>query len=171
MTDVSRSFGGVHAVEHASFVVTTESVTGLIGPNGAGKSTMCNLIAGSLAPDEGSVRYAGQEVAGRHAHELARLGLLRDVSDLERIRTADRDREPAGGGRRQARREPFGVRCSGVGTGGWERANLDRARLLLQEFDLLHIADQRAGELSGGQKRLVEIMRAIIAAPKSALAR
>ena len=166
VTDVSRSFGGVHAVEHASFVVTTESVTGLIGPNGAGKSTMCNLIAGSLAPDEGSVRYAGQEVAGRHAHELARLGLLRTFqtsSEFGRLTVTENLLVGAGAKRGGTLR---GALLGRRYWGAEERANLDRARLLLQEFDLLHIADQRAGELSGGQKRLVEIMRAIIAAPK-----
>jgi ABC-type branched-subunit amino acid transport system ATPase component len=166
VTDVSRTFGGVHAVDHASFLVGAASITGLIGPNGAGKSTICNVIAGLLAPDKGSVRYAGREVAGRSPHELARMGLLRTFqasSEFGRL-TVTENLLVAGRAERGAT-----LRGALLGQRYWgaeERANLERARILLEEFGLLPIADQRAGELSGGQKRLVEITRAIMAAPR-----
>jgi ABC-type branched-subunit amino acid transport system ATPase component len=164
--DVSRAFVGVHAVDHASFLVGDKSITGLIGPNGAGKSTMCNVIAGLLRPDTGSVRYAGEEVIGRRPYELARMGLLRTFqasSEFARL-TVTENLLVAAGSRRGGT-----LRGAMLGRRYWgaeQKAHLERARDLLGEFDLLPIADQRAGELSGGQKRLVEIMRAIIAAPK-----
>jgi ABC-type branched-subunit amino acid transport system ATPase component len=165
VSDVSRSFGGVHAVDHASFVVETGSITGLIGPNGAGKSTMCNLIAGLLAPDEGSVRYGGEEIAGRRPYDLARMGLLRTFqtsSEFGRL-TVTENLLVAGGAERGGTLK--GALLGRRFWGAEERANLERTRTLLEEFNLLPIADQRAGELSGGQKRLVEIMRAIMATP------
>ncbi len=67
---VSRAFGGVRAVNDASFEVAEGSITGLIGPNGAGKSTMCNVIAGVLRPDRGWLEYAGNEIAGKRPYEL-----------------------------------------------------------------------------------------------------
>jgi branched-chain amino acid transport system permease protein len=166
VTDVSRTFGGVQAVDRASFLVGVRSITGLIGPNGAGKSTMCNVIAGLLRPDTGSVRYAGREVAGRRSHELARMGLLRTFqasSEFGQLTVAE-NLLVAAGSKRGGR-----LRGALLGRRYWEpeeRTNLDRVRTLLEEFKLLHIADQRAGELSGGQKRLVEIMRAMMAVPK-----
>lgn len=163
---LSRSFGGVHAVNNASFEVAEGSITGLIGPNGAGKSTVCNVIAGVLSPDEGSVRYAGSEVAGRRPYQLARLGLLRTFqtsSEFSRLTVTENLLVAAGA--------PRGGTLWGalLGPRWWraeERAALERAGSLLDEFGLLEIADEPAGRLSGGQKRLVEIMRAIIASPR-----
>jgi ABC-type branched-subunit amino acid transport system ATPase component len=163
---VSRGFGGVRAVHDASFEVAEGSITGLIGPNGAGKSTVCNVVAGVLRPDEGSVRYAGREVSGRRPYQLARLGLLRTFqmsSEFTRLTVTENLLVAAGA--------PRGGTLRGALLGRWywraeERAALQRARTLLEEFGLLAIADEPAGRLSGGQKRLVEIMRAIIASPR-----
>lgn len=120
VADVSRAFGGVHAVDHASFVVGAATVTGLIGPNGAGKSTMCNLIAGVLRPDGGSVQYHGQEIAGRHPYELARMGLLRTFqtsSEFGRL-TVTENLLVAAGSRLG---DSSGALCAAVGTGGLKR--------------------------------------------------
>jgi ABC-type branched-subunit amino acid transport system ATPase component len=163
---VSRAFEGVHAVEDASFRVEPASITGLIGPNGAGKSTMCNVIAGLLRPDAGSIKYGGEEVSGKHPYELARMGLLRTFqssSEFVRLTVTENLMVAAGAARRHR------VLAALRGRRHWareERHDLERAQALLEDFNLLHIADQRAGQLSGGQKRLVELMRAIIAAPK-----
>jgi ABC-type branched-subunit amino acid transport system ATPase component len=166
---VSRSFGGVHAVDNATFSVARSTVTGLIGPNGAGKSTMCNLIAGALSPDAGSIRYEGRDVAGGPPHRLAAMGLLRTfqvssefrrLTVTENLLTAIRGQRGASlGGALRGRRH----------WAGEERRNIERVRVTLDEFGLTRIADQVAGELSGGQKRLLEMMRALVARPRMLL--
>ncbi len=166
---VSRSFGGVHAVANASFAVDRATVTGLIGPNGAGKSTMCNLIAGALNPDSGSIRYDKQEIAGRPPHALARLGLLRTFqlsSEFRRL-TVTENLLVAIRGQRGA--TFWGALRGRRYWGPEEKRNLELARNVLEEFDLTRIADDLAGELSGGQKRLLEIMRALVARPRMLL--
>ncbi|MDE3025487.1 MAG: ATP-binding cassette domain-containing protein, partial [Acidobacteriota bacterium] len=75
--DVVRSFGGVRAVDGASFDVAAGSITGLIGPNGAGKSTLFNCVAGSLRPDSGRIVFAGRRIDRRPPHRVARAGLVR----------------------------------------------------------------------------------------------
>ena len=75
--DLTKSFGGVHAVRNCTFSVPEGQVVGLIGPNGAGKSTVVDLVSGFGRPDSGSVRFAGQSLAGRHPDVISRLGLIR----------------------------------------------------------------------------------------------
>jgi ABC-type branched-subunit amino acid transport system ATPase component len=164
--DLHIDFGGVHAVDGASFSIPAGAVTGLIGPNGAGKSTALKLIAGGLRPTRGRIVLDGEDIAGLPAHEVARRGLIRTfqlssefahLTVLENLLVAAPDQRGAT------------LRGALRGKRYW-RPNQDellvRARALLDEFELSHAADQYAGELSGGQKRLVEIMRALMAAPK-----
>lgn len=75
--EVSKSFGGVRAVDGCSLSVQPRTLTGLIGPNGAGKSTLFNLIAGLYAPDSGSVLFEGQHIEGLRAHAVVRRGLVK----------------------------------------------------------------------------------------------
>ncbi len=160
------AFRGVHAVDGASFAVAPSTITGLIGPNGAGKSTTLDAIAGSLRPTGGRVRYDGRDVTGRPAHQLAREGLIRTFqlsSEFARLTVLENLLVAAPRQR--------GASVGGALLGGrWWRRQQDelvrRARSILAEFGLSATADQYAGELSGGQKRLVEIMRALMAEPR-----
>jgi ABC-type branched-subunit amino acid transport system ATPase component len=164
--DLSRDFGGVHAVDGLSFELAPGQVTGLIGPNGAGKSTALKLIAGAIRPGAGQVVVDGVNVAGRHAHTVARLGVIRTfqhtsefarLTVLENLLTAapGQPGDSLGGallGRRHSRAR--------------QRELLDEAWSLLADFGLTDAADSYAGKLSGGQRRLVEIMRALMARPR-----
>jgi len=164
--DLSRGFGGVQAVDGLSFDLAPGQVTGLIGPNGAGKSTALKLIAGAIAPSSGKVLVDGVNVAGWPAHKVARLGVIRTfqhtsefgrLTVLENLLTAapGQPGDSFGGallGRRHARAR--------------QQELLARAWALLTDFQLTAAADSYAGQLSGGQRRLVEIMRALMAQPR-----
>ena len=167
VSGLTKHFGGVYAVDHCSFVAPEGQVTGLIGPNGAGKSTAIDLISGFKLPDEGTVVFKGHAVQGRPPHVIARLGLIRTfqaprewpgLTVLENVVMANWD--PG--------RESF-VR-SLVGEGRQQRQRsvdeLARAREIINEFGLTKLLNERAGNLSGGQKRLVEFARIRMAQPQ-----
>src|SRR5579885_2542506 len=167
--DVYCAFGGVHAVDGASFDVRAGTITGLIGPNGAGKSTMLNMIAGAIAPDAGSILFDGVEIAGQPSYRVARLGLMRTFqlsSEFARLTVLENLLVAAPGQRGEA---PWRAL---LGPRAWRReesALVERARELLYRFDMGAKEDEYAGNLSGGQKRLVEIMRGLMAEPRMLL--
>jgi ABC-type branched-subunit amino acid transport system ATPase component len=164
--DLFKHFGGVAAVDGCSFSAPRLKVTGLIGPNGAGKSTAIDLISGFKLPDSGTVMFGGREIQGRPPHEIARLGVIRtfqtprewaSLSVLENVALSQWD-----AGRETLRTAIWGL------TGAQRRASsaeLERAREILAEFDLIRLRNERAGALSGGQKRLLEFARIRMVAP------
>jgi ABC-type branched-subunit amino acid transport system ATPase component len=163
------TLSGVRAVDGVSFSVPAGTIIGLIGPNGAGKSTTLKLIAGSLRPDSGHVRYAGHDITGRPAHQIARRGLVRTFqlsSEFARLTVLENLLVAA------VRQRGASVAGALAGKRYWraQEAQLTaRARQLLAEFHMSHVIDSYAGQLSGGQKRIVEIMRALMAAPRMLL--
>ncbi len=165
--ELSKHFGGVQAVDACSFTAAQGQITGLIGPNGAGKSTAIDLVSGFKLPDTGTVLFEGNHVQGRSPHRIARMGMIRTfqtprewpaLSVLENILLA----------RFNARRERFwrSLRGRTKPERGTDREELDRARSILDEFGLLQLRNERAGNLSGGQKRLVEFARIRMAEPR-----
>jgi branched-chain amino acid transport system permease protein len=163
--DLTRNFGGVHAVAGVSIEVRRGTLTGLIGPNGAGKSTLLAMLAGTLPVTSGRVIYAGSDVTTLPAYRRARLGLVRTfqlASEFKRLTVMEnllsavpRHRGDTLAGALRGRRYWRGD----------EEAAIDRARALLDRFGLSGYADTYAGDLSGGQRRLTEIMRALMAEP------
>ncbi|MDQ2959466.1 MAG: ABC transporter ATP-binding protein [Candidatus Dormibacteraeota bacterium] len=160
-----RTFGGVKAVDGVSFEVRAGEVAGLIGPNGAGKSTVLDLVAGALRPESGSIRFDGNEVTGLAPHQLARRGIIRtfqnargfsNLTVMENLLTAaSRPRGDSLGG-------------ALLGPRWWrsdQRRLVAEARVLLDRFDMRRMEDTYAKSLSGGQRRLVDIMRALMAKP------
>jgi branched-chain amino acid transport system permease protein len=163
--DLTRDFGGVRAVDGVSIAFPAGRLSGLIGPNGAGKSTMLAMLAGTLVPSSGVVRYLGDEVTAMPAYQRARAGLVRTfqlaseykrLTVLENLLSAVPDQQ--GNSLRGALMGPRYWRSQ-------EEANIARAEALIDQFGLGSLADAYGGELSGGQRRLVEIMRALMAEP------
>ncbi|MGH7757927.1 MAG: ABC transporter ATP-binding protein [Candidatus Dormibacteria bacterium] len=160
------SFGGVRAVQGASFAVPARGITGLIGPNGAGKSTVLNLVAGAIPTRSGSVRFLGQELGSLPSYRRARLGLIRTFqlsSEFARLTVLENLLVAAPPIRGERLREAL------RGRRYWQQAEweaVERAREVLARFDMARLEDEYAGNLSGGQKRLVEIMRGVMAQPK-----
>jgi branched-chain amino acid transport system ATP-binding protein len=164
---LTKRFGGVIAVDACSFEAPLGQVTGLIGPNGAGKSTAIDLISGFKLPDSGTVLFKGRAIQGLPPHQISRLGLIRTfqsprewpgLSVLENVVMARWD--PG--------REGFFGGVIGLGRTHRVKAEneLTHAREILDEFGLSALRNERAGNLSGGQKRLVEFARIRMAAPE-----
>jgi ABC-type branched-subunit amino acid transport system ATPase component/ABC-type branched-subunit amino acid transport system permease subunit len=164
--DVTRDFGGVRAVDGVSFSVRRGTLTGLIGPNGAGKSTLLAMLAGTLPASSGRVRYQGQDVTRLPAYRRARLGLVRTfqlASEFKRLTVMENLLSAVPGNRGDSFRGAL------AGRRHWrvdEAAAIGRAQALLAQFGLDGYANTYAGDLSGGQRRLVEIMRALMAEPR-----
>ncbi len=162
---VTRDFGGVRAVAGVSIQVRKGTLTGLIGPNGAGKSTLLAMLAGTLPVTSGVIRYQGQDVTGKPAFRRARLGLVRTfqlASEFKRLTVMENLLSAVPGNRGDT------FRGSLLGRRYWqadETAAIIRAEAILGRFGLEPFANHYAGDLSGGQRRLVEIMRALMADP------
>ncbi len=166
---VVREFGGVRAVDGVSFQVRKGTLTGLIGPNGAGKSTLLAMLAGTLPVTSGTIVYEGRDITGVPAFRRARLGLVRTfqlASEFKRLTVMENLLSAVPGNRGDT------FRGSLLGKRYWqadETAAIARAEAILQRFGLEQFANHYAGDLSGGQRRLVEIMRALMAEPATLL--
>jgi branched-chain amino acid transport system permease protein len=162
---LSREFGGVHAVHEVSFSVRKGTLTGLIGPNGAGKSTLLAMLAGTLRVSSGKVLYQGADVTSVAAFRRARMGLVRTfqlASEFKRLTVMENLMSSVQGNRGDSF---LGAMAGRRYWGRDEDAAVARASALLERFGLSDYANNYAGDLSGGQRRLVEIMRALMAEP------
>jgi ABC-type branched-subunit amino acid transport system ATPase component len=164
-TGLTRTFEGVRAVDDVSMTFERGRLTGIIGPNGAGKSTALAMLAGTLRPTAGTIVYRDHDVTRMPAHRRARLGLVRTfqlASEFKRLTVIENLLSAIPGQRGET------VKGALLGRRYWgaqERAAIDQATTMLERFGLVDIADRYAGDLSGGQRRLVEIMRALMADP------
>lgn len=160
---LQRSFGGLHAVDIDHLEIERHTVTSLIGPNGAGKTTLFNLLTGFDKPDAGEWHLDGGALVGIAAFQVARRGMVRTFQltrSLARLTVMDNMLVAA--------KDHKGEGLWGSLVGGWhatERANEERARELLERFGLDHMADEFAGSLSGGQRKLLEMARALMMDP------
>ena len=159
-------YGGVHAVRGASLRVDVPEIVGLIGPNGAGKSSLLAAIGGQAEIASGSVRLLGRDVTNLGVHKRARLGIVRtfqSASVFDRL-TVFENLMVAGVGHAGA---ALRQACSG-GRGTRDAATAARADALrvLDEFELTDMIDSYGAELSGGQRRLVEMARCLMYHPK-----
>jgi ABC-type branched-subunit amino acid transport system ATPase component len=163
--DVSRSFHGVPAVAGVSFALQPGRLTGLIGPNGAGKSTTLAMLAGTLPVSGGTIRYLGEDITTMPAYKRARSGLVRTfqlASEFKKLTVLENLLSAVPSERGDSMRGALlGRRYWGAEE---ERATVD-AVAMLERFGLTQYANHYAGDLSGGQRRLVEIMRALMARP------
>lgn len=162
---VVKSFGGLRAVDDCSFSVAAGSITALIGPNGAGKTTVFHLISGLLHPDGGEISFRGERVDGLRPHTVSHRGITRTFQiprELERLTVLEN------------------VLVYGKGQSGerlpaalfarprfWreERALVRRAEEILGLVQLADLAHEYAAHLSGGQKKLLELARVLMADP------
>ena len=162
VTDLHKHFGGVHAVDGASIEIKTGTITGLIGPNGAGKTTLFNVIAGAFPPTSGKVELDGEDITGLPAHQLFHKGLLRTFQIAHEFSTLSvRDNlmmvppNQPGESLLGAWFQPSAVRRS-------EAEIRDKVDDVLEFLNLTHLTEERAGNLSGGQKKLLELGRTMM---------
>ena len=161
---IVRSFGGLHAVDVEHLEIQRGTITGLIGPNGAGKTTLFNLLTGFDKPNAGRWSFDGRNIGGLPAHKVARAGMVRTfqlTKALAKLRVIDNMLLGSGG----QTGERF---LSALIPPLWrdqERDSTARAEDLLERFNLAHMRNEFAGELSGGQRKLLEMARALMASP------
>ena len=167
-----KRFGGITAVDGATFEVEEGSLTGLIGPNGAGKSTTFNCITGVHGPNDGIIYFKGEDITGLEPYEIAQRGLVRtfqiareleDMTVLENLMLAPKNQ----GGESVFRSVTPLLRGSLVhgGVVAEEEEIRERVWEMLEFFEIDHLAGEYAGGLSGGQRKLLEMARALMADP------
>jgi neutral amino acid transport system ATP-binding protein len=163
--DIKRHFGGLAAVDVEHVEIQRGAITALIGPNGAGKTTFFNLLTGFDQPDEGSWSFEGHSLKGVAAHKVARLGMVRTfqlTKALSKLTVIENMRLGATG---QKGENVFTALFRGL-WGGQEREITERADDLLTRFKLDTKRADFAGSLSGGQRKLLEMARALMVGPE-----
>jgi branched-chain amino acid transport system ATP-binding protein len=164
--ELHKHFGGFRAVDNVSLSIATGSITGLIGPNGAGKTTLFNVIAGVLKPTSGRVTMDGHDITGLPPHELFHKGLLRTFQIAQEFSSMT------------VRENLMMVPAAQAGETLWnawfarkrirdeEAALLKKADEVLEFLTITHLRDEKAGNLSGGQKKLLELGRTMMVEAK-----
>ncbi|MFD2175497.1 ABC transporter ATP-binding protein [Rhodobacter lacus] len=164
--NLHKHFGGFHAVDGASLEIATGSITGLIGPNGAGKSTLFNVIAGVHKPTSGRVTMDGEDITGLAPHELFHKGLLRTFQIAHEFPTMTVRENlmmvPGGQSGERLMNAWFGRKRIAEE----EAELLKKADEVLDFLTISHLKDERAGNLSGGQKKLLELGRTMMVEAK-----
>jgi ABC-type branched-subunit amino acid transport system ATPase component len=166
VSGVSLAFGGTLAVNDVSIAVSPGEIVALVGPNGAGKSSLVEIISGAMKPGDGKVVFNGVDVTHKPAYQVARLGLTRTYqlpTEFRRMTVLENLLVGAPGQRGSK------LRFALAGQRAWaqEEAELRvKATALLRDFGLAGWEDAYAGTLSGGQRRILEIARALMTEPQ-----
>ncbi|WP_339375287.1 ABC transporter ATP-binding protein [Stenomitos frigidus] len=161
-----KSFGGLVAIDHASIEVAKGSITGLIGPNGAGKTTLFNLLSNFIHPDKGRVLFDGEPIHQLQSYQIAQRGMIRTfqvarvlsrLSVLENMLLATQHQTGENFWLTWFKQKQITAE---------ERQQREQAMTILESIGLAHMAHEYAGALSGGQRKLLEIGRALMSQPK-----
>ena len=169
VNQISKNFGGVTAVDNVTIDISAGSITGLIGPNGAGKTTLFNLISGNVEPSSGQVYFDGSNVTGMTSNDLFHKGLLRTfqiphefgkLTVLENLMVVPGNQ--TGESLLSSWIKPKRIQYE-------EKINLEKARDVLDLLKLGQVENELAGNLSGGQKKLLELGRTMMVEAKAVL--
>jgi branched-chain amino acid transport system ATP-binding protein len=163
---IAKRFEGIVAVDNISFTAKAGEVTGLIGPNGSGKTTTMNMITGLYSADSGRIRLDGEELTKIEPHRIATLGVARTFQNIRLLADQTVLSNVMLGTHGSHRQNLLAVLARLPGVGAEERALETRCRTLLDELRIGHLADTAAGDLSYGDRRRVEIARALASSPR-----
>ncbi len=161
--ELSKAFGGVVALDNLTFGVRAGSVTALVGANGAGKTTLFDIVTGLAHPDHGDVLFDGSRITGARPHSIARRGIGRTFQNMRlfrRMSVLDTVMLPW----RYQRGESLWAALSGTARDE-EQCNRQRAMQLLAQVELSDVSGRLAGQLSHGQRKLLEIARCLASDP------
>lgn len=159
VTDLKKAYGAIRAVDGVSFEVLPGEIFGVIGPNGSGKTTMFNSVLGQITPDAGRIELNGQDITGKSPMQLNQLGVGRTFQTLQVFgKMSVRDNLIVAAQEHQGSMwsRMFAPSDSGLGA---------KADALIDQFRIRHVADKKAGELSYGQQKLVDIAMAFMSEP------
>ena len=159
VSDLSKSYGAIRAVDGVSFEVFAGEIFGVIGPNGSGKTTLFNSVLGQIAPQSGDIELKGRDITGLSPVELNRRGVGRTFQTLQvfaKMSVRDNLLVAAQEHRGSMFGRMFAPGDSGLG---------ERADALIEQFRIGHVAHRKAGELSYGQQKLVDIAMAFMSEP------
>jgi len=161
---VIRNFGGLKAVDVDYLEVQRGIITAFIGPNGAGKTTFFNLLTGFDEPDTGNWQFDGTELSGMASHKIAQMGMVRTFQLTKSLgKMSVMDNMLLGAPNQKGEKLSFSLL-----RGTWRKQEADvreRAVELLERFNMSHMAEEYAATLSGGQRKLLEMARALMASP------
>ena len=166
---VYKHFGGIRAVNGAGFSVPRASITALIGPNGAGKTTLFNIVTGFYQPDSGRIVYEGESIFGHRPYDVARRGMVRTFQITKALSAMPVIDNMMLAAPHQPGESLFGLLTRRISNRRREEEVYERAQGLLETFDLHSKQDDYAGTLSGGQRKLLELARALMAEPRTVL--
>jgi len=159
VTDLKKAYGAIQAVDGVSFEVLPGEIFGVIGPNGSGKTTMFNSVLGQIDPDAGKIELNGHDITGKSPMQLNQLGVGRTFQTLQvfgKMTVRDNLLVAAQEHEGTMWRRMFAPGDSGLGA---------KADALIDQFRIRHVADKKAGELSYGQQKLVDIAMAFMSEP------
>lgn len=163
---ICQRFGGVVALDRVSFAVTPNQIKAVIGPNGAGKTTLFNIVSGMLRPDGGSVHFEGRPLIGRQPYQIGQLGISRTFQNLSLFNSMSVLENVMVGCHCRTQAGFFGAALRLPRQRREESAIRDRARACLESVGLATSEDMSVGALSFGQRRLVELARALATEPR-----
>ena len=164
--DLTRSYYGVHALRGVDLSVDSGRITGLIGPNGAGKTTLFNCVSGFVPPDAGSVTFDGHVITGWRPDRITSVGLVRTFQIARGFPRLSVMENLLLYGMHQPGERLAGAVLHPPSARRRESALRERATAIARRLNLTRVLGQRAAELSGGQKKLLEIGRALMAEPR-----
>lgn len=167
--DVEKSFGGIKAVDGCSLKIKKSAIVGVIGPNGAGKTTLFRIISGFEKPDNGTIVFNGEDIEGVTSFAIARKGLIRTFQISKALTKLTVEENMLLAPQFQHGERIWNVWLRPKDVKRQEEENIEKAHALLEFLGLLRLKDEYAGALSGGQKKLLEIARALMADPKMLL--
>ncbi len=162
MKTYTKHFGGLRAVDGASLAIETGTITGLIGPNGAGKTTLFNVIAGHYKPTSGKVLLDGQDISGLSPHELFAKGLLRTFQIAHEFSTLSVRENLMMVPGNQSGESLIQTWTNSAKVAEEEEKVRAKANEVIEFLEIPHVADELAGNLSGGQKKLLELGRTMM---------
>ena len=169
LSNIDKFFGGLHAVDDVSIEIKKGSITGLIGPNGAGKTTLFNIIAGHIEPSSGKVELDGANVSNMAAHELFSKGLLRTFQIAQEFSTLTVLENLMMVPGSQKGESLINTWFNNSGVSKQEEEIRSKAIEVIDFLNLSHLTQELAGNLSGGQKKLLELGRTMMVEAKLVL--
>jgi branched-chain amino acid transport system ATP-binding protein len=165
LSDLTRSFGGVMAVDGVNIAIPGGKITGLIGPNGAGKTTVFNMISGFYKPDHGRIVFEGKDISRLAPHQICQLGIARTFQNIRLFANATALENVMVGCHVRRKKQWWMPLVFWPGTAREERSIEERSRALISRLGLDAYADEKAGSLPYGAQRRLEIARALATEP------